>query len=296
MQLRTIVAATDESEGGCEAVLAAARLAERASARLIVMTVLTPPGGVGSWAPVFRSVNGPRLPELDRLARRFEAELARVAPQVRAEYAVAFGVPGVEISRFAESNGADLLVMGRTQRSQARRLLLGDTADAVARRSSLPCLFIPEGLESPCRVLVALDGSERGMTVLGIAIDFARATGGRLRAVTVEARREDEAEQPHFAFPSGKAVKLAHALERSRVLEPCAWTAWEPQPEGAESPPLRVRCGDIVPEILAEVGASGPDVLVIGFHRGGPPGVVEGSSVARRLAHASRSAVLTVPL
>jgi nucleotide-binding universal stress UspA family protein len=51
-----------------------------------------------------------------------------------------------------------------------------------------------------------------------------------------------------------------------------------------------------VPEILAEVAASGPDVLAFGYHRGGPPGIIEGSSTARQLAHTAPVSVLTIPL
>jgi len=44
---------------------------------------------------------------------------------------IAAGVPAIEICRLAERRQADLLVLGRKQRSQLGRLLLGDTADAV---------------------------------------------------------------------------------------------------------------------------------------------------------------------
>jgi nucleotide-binding universal stress UspA family protein len=48
--------------------------------------------------------------------------------------------------------------------------------------------------------------------------------------------------------------------------------------------------------VLAEVRESGADLLVIGYHRGGPPGVLEAGSTARRLAHEAPCAVLTIPL
>jgi nucleotide-binding universal stress UspA family protein len=35
---------------------------------------------------------------------------------------------------------------------------------------------------------------------------------------------------------------------------------------------------------------------VIGCHRGGPPGILEAGSTARRLAHTAPCAVLTIPL
>jgi nucleotide-binding universal stress UspA family protein len=56
------------------------------------------------------------------------------------------------------------------------------------------------------------------------------------------------------------------------------------------------RGGDTVDSIVAQVKRSGADVLVVGFHRGGPAEAVEGGSVARRLVHVAPCAVMTVPL
>jgi nucleotide-binding universal stress UspA family protein len=60
--------------------------------------------------------------------------------------------------------------------------------------------------------------------------------------------------------------------------------------------PLVIRHGQIVEEILAEVTACSADVLVIGYHRGGPAGVIEAGSIARRVLHQAECSVLTVPL
>jgi nucleotide-binding universal stress UspA family protein len=59
---------------------------------------------------------------------------------------------------------------------------------------------------------------------------------------------------------------------------------------------VSVRQGHVVPQILAEVAASRPDVLAFGYHRGGPPGIIEGSSTARHLAHTAPVSVLAIPL
>jgi nucleotide-binding universal stress UspA family protein len=57
-----------------------------------------------------------------------------------------------------------------------------------------------------------------------------------------------------------------------------------------------VRRGNVVEQILATVDQRRPDVLVIGCHRGGPPGIIDAGSTARRLAHTAPCAILTVPL
>ena len=59
---------------------------------------------------------------------------------------------------------------------------------------------------------------------------------------------------------------------------------------------VELRRGEPAEQILATVEEQRPDVLVIGSHRGGPAGVIEAGSTARRVAHTAPCAVLTVPL
>ena len=59
---------------------------------------------------------------------------------------------------------------------------------------------------------------------------------------------------------------------------------------------LRIRRGNVLTELLAEAADTSARLLAFGYHRGGPPGIVEGGSVARGLLHSALCAVLTVPL
>jgi nucleotide-binding universal stress UspA family protein len=212
---------------------------------------------------------------LERLERWLEADLQSAPPGTRVELGIAFGVPSIEICRFAEQRKADLLVLGRKQRSPMARLLLGDTADAVLRRSRVPCLFVEPGSGPIARLLVALDGSDRGMSVLAACRGFAKAAGTAMRAVTVE--EGDALHPPSLA----SAVPLARSARLQREVG---------------NPGIAVRQGTIVSEVLAEVSASSSDVLAFGYHRGGPPGIIEGTSTARHLAHTAPVSVLAIPL
>ncbi|MGH7498027.1 MAG: universal stress protein [Gemmatimonadales bacterium] len=271
MDLRHIVAATDESEAGRRAVRAGITLAHRAGGRVTVMRAVT-----AAAVPILAAVGQEGVPEefdysggaMERLQRWLEPELSRLPPAVSVELGIAFGAPGIEICRFAEDRAADLLVLGRKQRSQLGRLLLGDTADAVARRSRIPCLFVSRNTSSFSRILVALDGTPRGLAVLNSATAFAERLGRHLRAVTVE---------PKWA--AGKRHRLA------------GWPGALPAGELLER-----RRGDIVEQVLLATEESNAEVLVFGYHRGGPPGIIEAGSTARRLAHTAPCAVLTIPL
>jgi nucleotide-binding universal stress UspA family protein len=267
--------ATDESDAGRQAVRAGLDLAGRAGAKVTVMRVVSLPATplIGAMA------GGVENAELDaagtaleRLQRWLSADVLPAGDDLPVALGIAFGVPGIEICRFAEQRDADLLVLGRKQRSPLARLLLGDTADAVVRRSRVPCLFVQPGSRPIREILVALDGTERGMRVLAGARAVADAVRAHARVVTVEEEEPSEA--------------LAPAPPRARSLE------LERRVEGS----VGIRRGPIVKEILAEVVERAPDMLAIGYHLGGPPGIIEGSSIARQLIHTAPVSVLAIPL
>lgn len=284
MQLRHIVSAADDSPEGRVAVQAGARLAEQAGARLTVLTVAQSPEG---------QPPDPRL--LDDLRRMVARELSGVGSTLPPpQLAVASGLAGIEISRYAETEGADLVVVGRKRRSELQRLLVGDTADAVARRSRTPCLFVRAGENRLEHVLVAVDGSERGMAVLLAAMDFTRAIAAKLHAVTVEPAYANESEAPHLL--TGRSARLAEAMNELCESANLGRGSWELEPQGSRRSPLVIQRGHVVAGVLQEVERSRADVLVLGYHRGGPAGVIEAGSIARRLAHDASCAVLTIPL
>jgi nucleotide-binding universal stress UspA family protein len=287
MLLRHILAATDESDAGRQAVRAATALASRASARVTILQVIAVEAtrrlvGVGDGTD--HTDGGEDEVALTYLRRWLEADVLSPDATEAAELAITCGIPGIEICRFAEQVEADLLVLGRKRHSSMMRLLLGDTADAVARRSRFPCLFVPPAAGEIRKVLVALDGSDRGMNVLNQACDYARYAGAVVEAITVERRPGDEPLQLVSTLPVARSSSLD-----MRVREVLSR-------EGFPNAALAIRRGETVEQIVAGVQETGADVLAIGYHRGGPPGVLEGGSTARRLAHAAPCAVLTIPL
>jgi len=267
MHIGHVMAATDESDAGRQAVKAALGVAARAGARATIMRVL----------PLDGNGNGNRG-AMEQLRRWVESDLPGLDASPPIEYALAYGLPGIEIARVGESIRADLLVLGRKERSQAMRLLLGDTADAVARRSGIPCLFVPTSGTRLRRVLVTMDGTRRGSAVLRAASGFARQVGTELHVLTVEPVHAGEPTDLAIATPATRSAHIQEDLDRTLALD------------------LEVRRGHAAEQILAAVEESAPDLLVIGCHRGGPAGVIEAGSTARQVIHQAPCAVLTVPL
>jgi nucleotide-binding universal stress UspA family protein len=146
MKVQHILAAADESEAGRQAVRSAIDLASRAHARLTVMRALP----VGAMAVAVGTTGGYDFvgseiesPAIEDLRQWIGSDLRAQCEPPSVELSIVSGVPGIEIGRLAERREADLLVLGRKQRSQLARVLLGDTADLVARQSRIPCLFVP---------------------------------------------------------------------------------------------------------------------------------------------------------
>jgi len=287
MNLQHVVVAADESDAGHGAVRAGLELARRSSARITVMRTLAIPAvpvfvGVRGGSDTFDPARGIEV-EGERLRAWIAADLPPPDDQLPLDVAITYGIPGVEICRFAEDHGADLLVLGRKQRTALTRMFLGDTGDSVARRSRNPCLFVTPEARPIRRILAALDGTDRNLRVLRAASEFATSIGAELRIVTVERAPAGEPLELGFALPLERSVRL-EAQVRSFL--------------GAERPgaAFEIRRGAIVDQILAAVDDHDADALVIGYHRGGPPGLIEAGSTARRLAHAAHCPVLSIPL
>jgi len=278
MKLQHILVATDPSEAGRAAVHAGLIMANAAQARLTVMTAAladraaTVAAG-GGWSEGIDS--------LEELAAHVRSEAGTPTVPAGVELDLVTGLPGIEVPRYAEQHGADLVVLGRKPRTAAARLVMGDTADAVARRSRVPCLMVPGRTEPPKRVLVALDGTLRGEVVLETAADFVRQAGGELGVVIVERSHPGEPDNLARQLPAARS-------ERVRELVAAAANRLGARIE------VDVRRGDPVEQILAAL--DGWDMLAIGYHRGGPAGIIEGGSIARQLVHAAPGSLLTVPL
>lgn len=301
MQLEHIVVATDETDAGRSAARMGIDLAQRAGARLTFMTVipaepepaLVGSGGAGGAGAARRAHIVTTA--CDRLAAWLASELGKAPGVESPAIGAAFGIPGIEICRFAEDRRADLLILGRKPRTRAARLLLGDTADAVARRSLVPSLYVPPGTGPIRRMLAALDGTERGMIVFRHACLIAAAIGASLSIVTVEPAYPNEPDGLAEALPTARSRALVDRVTAQARAD--ALACLEHGGRNGKRPGLiAIRRGDAVTQVLAAVEAADIDVLAVGYHRGGPPGSIEGGSIARRLAHQAPCAFLAVPL
>lgn len=176
--IKQVLVATDLSPRADRALARAVQLVRTTGATLTVVHVVEPmhPAAVdaGAWPP-------------EALPARLEAQAAgdarqelqrRMAAlgQPAARIEVLRGVPFVEIIKEARDSGADVVVLGAHGRAFFNELLLGTTAERVARKGQLPTLVVKNVAAGDYRrVLVPTDFSETSKRTLQAAARLAPA-------------------------------------------------------------------------------------------------------------------------
>jgi nucleotide-binding universal stress UspA family protein len=136
VQLRRILCPVDGSNASARGLRNAINMAVKLKARLTVMTVITDfamPLGASRRSPDMAKIAS----DYEKMEReQFEQFIQGFDFQdVTWDKEVHFGYPADQIVQLASAADFDLVVMGSTGRSGLPRLLLGSTAEAVARRA-----------------------------------------------------------------------------------------------------------------------------------------------------------------
>lgn len=158
-RLRRILAASDLSEESDAGIKAAAVLSRASGAEVVVVHCIQPPVfpyWEGTLSPsIQKDWEDNARTDLEWQARRL---LGEDFSPIRFEIRV--GEPAVEISRYAKSEDADLVVLGPHQPRLAFDDLLGTTADRIIRLCDTPCLIANRPLPEAFRhVLMPVDFS-----------------------------------------------------------------------------------------------------------------------------------------
>lgn len=161
---------------------------------------------------------------------RKKVEAAGVAVDTRLEE----GVPGQVIADRAKEH--DLVVMGkRGEHAKWGRDLLGSTAEAVTKRSSVPVLLVEEEPRVFEKTLVMFDGSEPAERALHLIADLAARSSLELTVLTV-----------HDESKEGEAV-LADARAYLESLKlPASYLALTGRPSRAAAAALAEHPADLV--------------------------------------------------
>lgn len=171
-KIQRILAATDFSPRAERAVRRAAQVAIEHEAELYLLHVL-PVFPLEAFKHLISKTpleTEQHLYNQSKLALQQEAEtLTRSG--IRVKRYVAIGRAHIEISRYAESHHADLIVIGDQGETFAQELFLGTTASKTLRKGHHPLLIIKREPKDQYRhVLVPVDFSPPSLEALDVAL------------------------------------------------------------------------------------------------------------------------------
>ncbi len=130
----TILLAYDDSQGARAAARLATSLARKNGARIVVVTAF-------HWSYSLDAMGGQakrEAEEAETLVSRAVDDLKTMGIEATAD--VLEGQAGEAILRSAETNKADLIVVGRRGHGLTASLLLGSVSEYVVRRAKVPVL------------------------------------------------------------------------------------------------------------------------------------------------------------
>jgi nucleotide-binding universal stress UspA family protein len=263
-------------------------LARALGATLRVVHGFSPPVGHATEAPPASWLDPDLLVRREQeLRQTLTAQIERLGVRDEELAGLALGpLPAhrllVDVAREVH---ADLIVVGAREHGR----FLGSTAERVVRRAHTP-VFIRRGPVQlpPQRVLLPVDLSERAAEAVRVGIELLAQLGERggpwpqVEALFVLL---DFVNQLAPQFTAAQVHGLAEQ-ELRRFVEGAA---------GGRAVERRLRVGEVVPEILAEIDSLSADLVILGTHgRGGFERFLLGS-VAEYLARAATCNVLIVP-
>lgn len=177
----TIVVGVDGSESALEAVVWAAKTAQRQSKTLLILGAYETQ--TAAYAPALvipQDVIDVIRTEAETNVQKAAAAAREVAPSVTVKVKYQEGRPGTLL--VDESEHADLVVVGSRGLGGVKGLFLGSVGVDVAAHAKSPVL-VYAGAGGPGPVVVGVDGSPLSEGALKSAFDYAAALGTSLRVV-----------------------------------------------------------------------------------------------------------------
>ena len=262
MKIERLLLATDFSDHASQAEGYAVSLAARWHAQLTVMTVLEFPPGMDPEYPVNQQYLTHRMSEAsDQLAYVKQQSLSR---GIAVHTTLATGIPSEEITKAAQAEDSDLIVVGTRGKTGLAHVLLGSTAERVIRTGPCPVLAVrtdqsPErGTILLERLLVPIDGSDCSLDALEYAAVIARQAKASIDLLHV---LEPVGYGLDFTFDNAQRRAETRATLTKKVDELCAALS-------ASGLPVKghVVGGLPVDSILSQAKALSSDVIVMGTH------------------------------
>ena len=256
--IRHILFPVDFSERICGAAPFVQKMAQRFGARVTLMSVAPP-----LWYAAMGDVGTPVYVDVDELRNdlqtRLDEVLAKEFEGIPVDRVAEVGDPATEITRFAQDQGVDLIMMPTHGYGPFRRFLLGSVTAKVLHDTHIPVwtgvhMEQSPGLEhsEPRNVLCAVDGGPQSGPLMRWAWCFTKRTGASLRVVSVVSALEGWPERQFDRELEATVVQEA----RDRILQI--------EKEAGIDVPVCVAAGGIPEAVRDEARRHAADLLVIG--------------------------------
>ena len=140
----SLVVGVDNSDASFGALQAAATLAKRRPAALVVVYVEHAPAIAAIGEFTAASADAALMEALEQDAERVRVEVSRRldATGIDWRYEVASGVPAAELIRIATAHGAIAIIVAGKTHGAVSGLLLGSTADELVRHSPVSVVVV----------------------------------------------------------------------------------------------------------------------------------------------------------
>ena len=143
MEIKKILFATDFSEGSSSSLPYAVSIAKQYGAKLYFVHVIYDVMKTSGWYVPHVSMDELyKDMEKNAKAQLEKSFIEEIRGYKDVEHVVLKGTPYEEISRFAEENKIDLIVIGTHGRKGLDRMLFGSTAEQVVRYAPCPVLTV----------------------------------------------------------------------------------------------------------------------------------------------------------
>jgi nucleotide-binding universal stress UspA family protein len=191
LAIKNILFPIDFSERCCGAAPFVRAMAQRFGARITLMGVVPP-----FWQGASGDLSGVLVVDMDELKRDLEARLkdafVKEFAGLTVDRVAEIGDPAETITRYAHTQGADLIMMPTHGYGPFRSLLLGSVTAKVLHDSQCPVWTGTHMEEPPAlqhlagrNILCAVDASPKSSPLMEWAAEYARLTGATLRLVHV---------------------------------------------------------------------------------------------------------------
>lgn len=254
--INNILFPIDFSDRTCKAAPFVVAFMKRFGAKATLLHVVEPVpyAAYAEAAPVGLDLDGLQADAEAYLAR----SLVREFENLPVKRAVEIGFAADVVTRFADSDGSDLIMMPTHGYGPFRSFLLGSIVAKVLHDARCPVWTATHTEEAPvkdhmaCRsVMCAVDGSDNSLSVLHWASQFARDAGASLRLIHVIPGPGNWIGQTDPDFERELRKQARAMIEKLQV-------------SAGTDVPICVGVGDIAPTIKKEATAHAVDALIIG--------------------------------